>query len=254
MKRRDILKLALLSGLFSNFSFIQAKNQVNNEINGYFGIREFDTILGGIKKGQSYIITYEFDNNKKSVLETDIFKSISKSLNFSDTDSLNNDISITLAETIKNSIKNSNILVWSQGEEFSKFFRSINKENLNYLKLTFQEEMNLINKYLNTDYIKNQKKYFRSRLNEGYSIIYLGYVRLYSISNFVKFLDIDKKENLHEIKCTFSKYLVDDFAKPGNQFIPYKIVNMGITIEGINYNTKLYYNIIKENFENKHSL
>lgn len=253
MKRRDIIKLALLSGVFANFSFIKKNEPETSDINGYFGLKELDILMGGIKKGQSYIFTYELDNKQNVLLENDLFKNISITLNYNYPDALNNDISITLVETIKERCRNCDILIWDQGYEFQKFFKANTHKFSNYVKLTFQEEMNLINDYLKSEYIKNQSEYYRTKLNEGYSVIYIGYARMRSVTNFVEYLNINGGGPCNFIGISLSNYIVDDFAKPGLETIPYKILKIKLKKSGIEYYTKVYYNITTGKFENKHT-
>lgn len=154
MKRRDIIKFALLSGMFAKFSFLQKTNLEKSDVNGYFGLKELDILLGGIKKGQSYIFTYELDKKQNVMLESDLFKNIVNTMNYSYPKDLNNDISIALVETIQKQSIDRDILILDQGYEFSRFFK-VNKHRFtNYVKLTYQEEMCLIDDYLNQNTLK----------------------------------------------------------------------------------------------------
>lgn len=252
MKRRDILKFALLSSMFANFSFIQKPIPDTNKVNGYFGLKELDILLGGIKKGQSYIFSYELDKKQNALLESELFKNISKTLNYNYSEDLNNDISIALVEVIKKRCRNCDILIWDQGNEFSKFFKASRHRFSNYVKLTFQEEMNLISDYLKSEYVKNQVNYYRTKLNEGYSVIYIGYARIRSITNFVEYLNVEGGSPCNFIKIGLSNYLVDGFVKPGHETIPYKILNIKIKKSGIEYYTDVHYNISTEEFEYKY--
>lgn len=253
MKRRDILKFALLSGVFAKCSFIQKTNLEKCDVNGYFGLKELDIPLGGIKKGQSYIFTYELDKMQNVMLESDLFKNIANFLNYNNPEDLNNDISITLVEKIKESCRNCDVLIWDQRYEFSRFFNANSHRFSNYVKLTYQEEMDLINDYLKSDDIKKQKEYYRTKLNEGYSVIYIGYARMRSFTNFVEYLSVDDGGPCNFIGISLSNYFVDDFAKPGLENIPYKILNIKLKKSGIEYYTKVYYNITTGKFENKYS-
>lgn len=214
MKRRDILKFALLSSVFANFSFIQNPSSDTSDVNGYFGLKELDILLGGIKKGQTYIFTYELDKRQNVMLESDLFKNIANTLNYSYPEDLNNDISIALVETIKKQSIDRNILIWDQGYEFSRFFKTYKHRFSNYVKLTYQEEMCLIKDYLNSEYIKNQIEYYRTKLNAGYSVIYIGYARMRSVTNLGEYLIIDNGGPDNLITIVLSNYLVDDFENP----------------------------------------
>lgn len=253
MKRRDILKFALLSGVYANFSFLQKTNLEKSDVNGYFGLKELDIPLGGIKKGQSYIFAYELDKRQNDMLESDLFIKIANNLNYSNPEDLNNDISIALVEEIKESCRNCDVLIWDQGYEFSSFFKANKHRFSNYVKLTYQEEMCLIDDYLESEYIKNQIEYYRTKLNEGYSVIYIGYARMRSITNFVEYLKIDGAGPCNYITISLSNYLVDDFAKLGLETIPYKILNIKLKKSRIEYYTNVYYNISADGFEKKHA-
>lgn len=253
MKRTDILKFAMLSGVFANFNFIQKANPILSDVNGYFGLKELDIPLGGIKKGQSYIFAYELDKRQNVMLEGNVFKNIANTLNYSYPEDLNNDISITLVEKIKESCRNCDVLIWDQGYEFSRFFKANTHRFSNYVKLTYREEMSLINDYLKSEYIKNQIEYYRTKLNEGFSVIYIGYTRMRSITNFVEYLKIDGGGPCNYITISLSNYFVDNFAKPGLETIPYKILNIKLKLTGIEYYTNVHYNISTGQYENKHT-
>jgi len=105
-----------------------------------------------------------------------------------------------------------------------------------------------------SEYITKQKEYYKSKLNDGYSVIYLGCTIMCIETNFIKYLDISCESNFQIIKCVLSKYLVDDFAYPKNNLIPYKLVNIEILTKEIKYRTRLYYNIVAGKFESKASI